>query len=490
MITQRAGALRRWVPALVVAGALLAIYGVTLAPGLTWLHHGADGGDLIAAAAGGGVAHPTGYPAYLLLLRLALAVPVGSPALRANTLSAVCSALAAAVVADVVRLGYPGKRGLTQAAGMLAGFALGLSPLLWSQAVITEVYALHALLAALSLRALPIWGRRAPPARAFGLWGLVTGVALANHLTSALLIPVGLVYAVGNGQGRPWRLLWAAAGLAGGAALYLLLPLWASGHPPINWGNAARPAGLWWVISGGPYHGLLFTSGAFVLPRLRALAAMLLGQFGIIGLLLALAGLIAVNSRPQSAQWALLWVFASFAAFAVGYNTADSDAYLIPSFVAFAIWMGWGVAAVLDVLRVANPWWQPVAVAALVLATFANAIPAMAGADASRNREAEAYGEAVLRAAPPGAIIVTAEDRDTFALWYEREAAQSRRDVTIVVESLLGFDWYRESLRWTYPNLQLPAGGAANVASSLAALNGGPVCRTVLDSAAVLNCDR
>ncbi|MBI4316129.1 MAG: hypothetical protein HY679_09340, partial [Chloroflexi bacterium] len=85
---------------------------------------------------------------------------------------------------------------------------------------------------------------------------------------------------------------------------------------------------------------------------------------------------------------------------------------------------------------------------------------------------------------------VTAEDRDTFALWYEREAAQSRRDVTIVVESLLGFDWYRESLRWTYPNLQLPAGGAANVASSLAALNGGPVCRTMLDSADVLNCDR
>ncbi len=92
-----------------------------------------------------------------------------------------------------------------------------------------------------------------------------------------------------------------------------------------------------------------------------------------------MAGLIAVNCRPQSAQWALLWVFASFAAFAVAYNTADSDAYLIPSFVAFAFWMGWSVAALLDVLRVANSWWQPVAVAALALATFANAIPAMAG---------------------------------------------------------------------------------------------------------------
>ena len=48
----------------------MAVYLASLAPGLTWANFGADGGDLIAAAATGGVAHPTGYPFYLLLARL------------------------------------------------------------------------------------------------------------------------------------------------------------------------------------------------------------------------------------------------------------------------------------------------------------------------------------------------------------------------------------------------------------------------------------
>ena len=42
---------------------------MTAAPGLTWAHFGADGGDLLAAAAVHGIPHPPGYPLYLLLLR-------------------------------------------------------------------------------------------------------------------------------------------------------------------------------------------------------------------------------------------------------------------------------------------------------------------------------------------------------------------------------------------------------------------------------------
>ena len=38
---------------------------------------GGDSGELIAAAVTGGVAHPPGYPLFLLLGRLAGAVPVG-----------------------------------------------------------------------------------------------------------------------------------------------------------------------------------------------------------------------------------------------------------------------------------------------------------------------------------------------------------------------------------------------------------------------------
>ncbi|MBC8446777.1 MAG: DUF2723 domain-containing protein, partial [Chloroflexi bacterium] len=66
-----------------------AVYGCTLARTFTWRHDGADGGDLIAAAATLGVPHPSGYPTYLLLARLFLwALPLGEPAFRVHWLSA------------------------------------------------------------------------------------------------------------------------------------------------------------------------------------------------------------------------------------------------------------------------------------------------------------------------------------------------------------------------------------------------------------------
>src|SRR5262245_24293673 len=136
-----------------LAGLLVAAYGLTLAPGLTWANHGDDGGDLITAAATLGVAHPTGYPTYLLLARLFQVLPIGNLAFRTNLLSA-ASAIGAAlgVRAIILELRSPDSQAFaSQAAAWLGGTAFGLSSLLWSQAVIAEVYTLHALGLTLSL---------------------------------------------------------------------------------------------------------------------------------------------------------------------------------------------------------------------------------------------------------------------------------------------------------------------------------------------------
>jgi hypothetical protein len=65
----------RWL-ALAVAGAALAVYLATLQRGVP----GGDSGELIASAVTGGVAHPSGYPLFLLLARAAAAILAGSVA--------------------------------------------------------------------------------------------------------------------------------------------------------------------------------------------------------------------------------------------------------------------------------------------------------------------------------------------------------------------------------------------------------------------------
>src|SRR5579859_1762005 len=106
----------------VLLGSLL-VYLSTLAPGLTWANNGADGGDLITAAATGGVAHPSGYPTYLLLVRLFLALPLGTLAFRANLFSAVCAALAAAAITLLVNQCSSAPRRFALAGGLIAGLA-------------------------------------------------------------------------------------------------------------------------------------------------------------------------------------------------------------------------------------------------------------------------------------------------------------------------------------------------------------------------------
>jgi len=73
-------------PPIFLAFSLLLIYLGTIAPGLTWANNGADGGDLITAAATGGIPHPTGYPVYMLLARFFLFLPLGSLAFGKNLL--------------------------------------------------------------------------------------------------------------------------------------------------------------------------------------------------------------------------------------------------------------------------------------------------------------------------------------------------------------------------------------------------------------------
>lgn len=472
----------------VLGAALLVVYAVTLAPGLTWAHEASDGGDLIAAAASGGVAHPTGYPLYLLLARFFLWLPVRSPAWRVTCLSAVSAAVAGAAIALVVSGWHRGRRPAGLAGGLLAGFAFGLSPLLWSQAVVAEVYSLNAALVALCWLAMP-HGQGASSVGRAGLAGAVQGLALGNHVTSVFMLPV-LLAAVwrGSPDGR-WRRLAAAGGAAAitAGALYGLLPLWAAAGPAVNWGDAATPQGWWWLVSAEPYRGLAFAAGSVMWGRLAEALGVWVAQFGPAGLAAGLAALFWVRDLPGLLRGGLVWLFAISLIFATGYNTRDSYNYLTPAFLVFAVSLGLGLARLLDEVGSQAPAWGPAVVGLAALFVFFNAVPAMAAADASRDTRAEDFIRAVDASAPAGAIVVTGDDRDSFALWYLREALGRRRDLTVVVERLAAFDWYRLELAGLYPGLNLPP-AQSDLTAGLRTLNARIVCRTHLDQTGAVTC--
>jgi hypothetical protein len=473
---------------------LFVAYARTLAPGVTWANDGADSGDFVAAAATLGVAHPTGYPTYLLLARLFQLIPLGDLAFRTNLLS-LCAALLATLVAYrlVWRLteGEPWHRAVAAA---VAALALGFSPVFWSQALIAEVYALNALFVALLLWfALRSFERaeRVRPGVALAE-GLLAGLALGNHVTVLIAVSTWLG-AVGWQAlpGRRWREIGLrVAGVALGLLVYLYLPLRARAHPPVNWGDPRDWSGFWWVVSGELYRGLAFgLPASLVGGRVEAWAGLLIRQFGWLGLALGFGGLLYGAPRYPRFVWLTVAVALLASAFAIAYNSSDSYAYLIPFYITFAIWIGLGAARV---LALAGRWRVGPAVAVVALAIWLGlgVASAFGQVDASQDRRAIAFAERVLAEAPPEAIVFTADDRDTFPLWYYHYALAARPDIAVVVEPLMQFDWYRRNLRAVYPARHVPDPAVDTWRAALAEANGrsGRVCRTDASSETAIVC--
>ena len=163
--------------------AALAVYVHTLAPSVAALFDDSLEFPLVVHQLA--IAHPTGYPLYTLLGRLAVEAlgAQQNPAWAVNLLSAVAAALTVALV-------YLASRELARRRlpPLLGATALACSPIFWSQAVIAEVYTLNtAFVAALLWLALR-WARR-PLAEATARPAAAGGPVAAGGPEKGLFLP-------------------------------------------------------------------------------------------------------------------------------------------------------------------------------------------------------------------------------------------------------------------------------------------------------------
>ncbi|MDX9992340.1 MAG: DUF2723 domain-containing protein [Anaerolineales bacterium] len=457
---------KHFLPPLALSFLLAWVYLASLAPGLSWAHFGADGGDLITAAATNGIAHPSGYPTYLLLARLFQFLPIGSLAYRTNLLSACCAIFAALILYFLTErsllLTKPGLRSLIAS---ISGLAFGLSPLFWSQALITEVYTLHLFFLTLILYLCFGLPQDLKTRRVDFLIGTTLGLALGNHLTSLLLLPVVLLAAPRNWKSLALRL----AGIASGGLVYLILPLRALSGPPLNWGNPATLDGFFWLVSGQLYAGqLALLPWPALLERIAAIAGLAWGQFGLLGLALGMSGMVS-GGLPLNLNRSLLWLAAGSVLFALVYTTSDSFLYLLPVILSFSVWIGAGLAKGSQLLSARWPRLAPsLAILFLIFLAGQTALN-WQKVDASHDLRAEDFGEQVLAALPPNALVFARGDQAVFGLWYFHFGLKQRPDLVILSSDLLQFSWYLDSLRVAYPSLQI--NGSYLFESSLIAAN-------------------
>jgi len=415
-----------------------------------------------------GIAHPTGYPLYLLLAKLFTFIPISSVAWRVNLASAVF-ALAALTIIYLIILQLDGQ----PLPALLGAVAIGLTPTFWSQAIEAEVYALHALIVAVALWFILEIGAvrtawRVGPSERLGEWRwllilvFVIGLGLTNHLTTVFLIPAAVLatlFAFHN-YGSPktvYRLLITDYWLLPKLLLAALIPLSLYAYLPLRWAavNEDRMGfGRFvdWVIGGRFQGALQWSAWRNDLTRYEVVGRLFLDNWGTLNLILAAIGLVYLFRRRWRTTVLLFLTWLGFSFYALNYYVPDLSVFLIPAHLIIGIFWGVGVMGIFEfsnwaVKRVASGEWQvasggwrglisnlqsPISSLLLILIL----LPAIAHwpqIDRSGDDGLTQWGTAVLSLPLDENAAILADSEKIAPLYYLQQAEGVRPDLDIMV---------------------------------------------------------
>jgi hypothetical protein len=142
------------------------------------------------------------------------------------------------------------------------------------------------------------------------------------------------------------------------------------------------------------------------------------------------------------------------------FEPRERDYALVGSFYVFAIWIGFGVYAIYEIVTgyIKSKLVGPIVIGACLLASPILMATQNWDDHTRANRyTATAMAKNYLESCEPNAILFTIGDNDTFPLWYAQEIEGIRTDIKIVNTSLFMTDWYIDQMKFkTYKSDGLP----------------------------------
>ncbi len=325
----------RILTAALVAAFAFSLYRATLLPGVDF----GDTGSFQATVGSPLITPRDAYPLYLAIGAAFVRLTGLEPARALNLASAVEASLAAAAMV-VVAAELSGSLMAAVAAALL--FAASYT--FWSQVIIAEVYALHAVFVATTLWLLLRWSQR-PTLRRLGAFFAVYALGFGNHLSMVLLLPAYTVFLLIAAPGgwrsmlRPSVVLLATACAMAGALQYAwnLRGLWFQPHPPHGMVDALQT--FWFDVTKSDWRDTMVMNvpGSMVRERLAMYWFDLRQQFGPVVPLIALVGLGALVARDARRGLLILLMYLGNVLFAFGYNVGDTHVFYLPSHLIVAL---------------------------------------------------------------------------------------------------------------------------------------------------------
>lgn len=308
-----------------------------------------------------GIVHPTGYPLYLILGKLFTMLPFGTMAWRLNFASVVYALLAMGLF--YLLLWRMTKRPLP---AILGAVVTGLTVTLWSQAIIAEVYALHALVVMVALVLMAEIGdwrldltqrcrgaeeneekKSASSAQSLIIiLAIIIGLGMTNHVTSVFLIPPAILTVLLTHHASRITNLFKPSYLLK-LIIAFLIPLLLYAYLPLRWQAVnGEPMGLArfvdWVVAGRFQGALQLRAWLDDPTRYTIIWRLFLDNWGWFNLVLALLGFIILILKNWRVALILFSLWFGYTFYTLNYYVPDLAVFVIPAQIIVGIF--WSVA--------------------------------------------------------------------------------------------------------------------------------------------------
>jgi hypothetical protein len=429
-----------------------------------------DEGALIAAAQSLGVAHPPGGLLTTLWSALFTELPIGPLSFRVSISAAVCAAGLLAMFARSVyfTLVGAGIRDVRRAAplALAAAWCVGQAPMFWLQATRPNLYALQFLLSMVMVEALLRFELSEPTedTRLLYFAAFVQGLTFANHhvyalwMLSAAAPTLGRVFARRGFVGMMGHVAFPILGFSASA----YLPIRASQHSAISFGDPETLGNLYWCMNEDPWWG-----PAYAMPHsttvdlAHGLNGAMVWPFALLVVLAAVAFWFSLTVRAFR-RFALLWMlvfavpFGSVALLIKPQLTVDAWGSLLPcalglvalatAAVGLLLERFWGAAGSLEAPRRA----PALALAGLALLGFLGGPSQTLSAFV----QPDSIDELARRALPSRAMVLSYDGGTVFRHLGAEAEEQLRADVVMVPLSFLHFPGLLDELVDQHPELR------------------------------------
>lgn len=432
------------------------IYAVTAAPGVTFT----DAGELAGVAISLGVAHPTGYPLFVILGHLWSLLPISSSPIFEMNLFSVFSVAAAnffffllfqKIILNYLQSSKVSNLLTSNVISLAITLIFAFSQVIWEQATAIEVYSLHLLMLSLVLNA--IFNALIYPDKRkkyLLLTALLLGLSFGNHMTTVLVIPAILfIYFDFEkpyfSKDKLLFLIILAIPLFLGLSLYIYPPLVSQSDPLFNWGAVSRGWDKFlYHVQGKQYQVWMFSDSEAWGENFDKFIATLPNQTAIIGIVFALAGLYYSFKHSRKIFWFALITIITCLSYSLNYSIHDIESYFIAAYIGIAIFMAIGVAGILQNFPKYSYILLAIPLIQLSFTYDQN--------DRSSEKYVDSYYAEMMNHIEKDAIIISSEwDFFCSAFWYKQAIEQKRTDVDMIELEINRRTWYPLMIKRWYP---------------------------------------